>query len=70
MLLNITEVKFKDEVQTCQASRLCHESHDFTTISRSHELVTDFSCFQKVKLEKTFGAVGFVSELDIDRWPA
>ena len=30
-LLNVTDAKFKDEVQTCQVSRLCLKSHDFST---------------------------------------
>ena len=36
-------------------------------ISRSHELATDFLLFWKVKPQKNFGAVGFVSKSDIDR---
>ena len=45
------------------------KSHDvFVPISSSHELATDFSRFlEKSNPRIKFGAVGFVSKLDMDR---
>ena len=61
-----TQIVRKSRPQTClKSARLCCESYyNSRPISCSHELATDFSQIQTPKK-----AVGFVSKLDIDKWP-
>ena len=49
------------QMQTCQVSWLCRESHDFT----SWQLIRH--AFLKSQTPKNFEAVGFISKLDTDR---
>lgn len=53
-LLNVTDAKFKDEVQTCQVSRLCLKSHDFSTYITLSQVGHWFLVLSKSETPKHF----------------